>query len=64
MQFYVNRLESKKKEIGQIYIEVVSTRIAQVQHLKARLHRRFLSHQLNAIFVAPKLQPFAISLRF
>ena len=24
--------------------------------LKARLHRRFLSQQLNAIFVAPKLQ--------
>ena len=24
--------------------------------LKARLHRRFLSRQLSAIFVAPKLQ--------
>ena len=39
--------------------------------LKARLHRGFLSQQLNAIFVAPKLQrqnrtckPAAISVRF
>ena len=24
--------------------------------IKARLHRRFLSQQLNAIFLAPKLQ--------
>ena len=32
--------------------------------VKARLHRRFLSQQLNAIFVAPELQPAAISLRF
>ena len=32
--------------------------------LKARLHRRVLSQQLNAIFVVPKLQPAAILLRF
>ena len=32
--------------------------------LKARLHKRFLSQQLNANFVEPKLQPAAISLRF
>ena len=27
-----------------------------IQPLTARLHRRFLSQQLNSIFVAPKLQ--------
>ena len=35
-----------------------------VTRVKPRLHRRFLSQQLNAIFVALKLQPAAISLRF
>ena len=42
-----------------------------LSHLKTRSHRRFLSQQLNVIFVAPKLQlqngtckPAAISARF
>ena len=30
-------------------------------NVKARLHRRLLSQQLNAIFVPPKLQPDTIS---
>ena len=39
-------------------------RAISVLNLKAGLHRRFLSQRLSAIFVAPKLQPAAISLRF
>ena len=34
---------------------IIVSRIIVTLYLKARLHRRFLSQQLDAIFVAPKL---------
>ena len=37
------------------WFEITSS-FLDISGLKARLHRRFLSPQLNAIFVAPKLQ--------
>ena len=64
--FSVNSYESEypnNDESGNIY---ESGKISSIVNLVLRpvLHRRFLSQQLNAIFVAPKLQPAAISLRF
>ena len=56
----------RDNSIGQIKVNYVVSRLVIITNkevkllslhgIKARLHRRFLSQQLNAIFVAPKLQ--------
>ena len=40
-----------------LFGKIVGSLTSPANHAKARLHKRFLSRQLDAIFVAPKLQP-------